>query len=59
MDPFAEKDMIECLTSIASSMRNMDRKMDELIMAVREVGLGLEDSEGEVDDIVNSEETIS
>lgn len=58
MDPFAEKDMIECLQSIASSLRNMDRKMDEMIMAVREVGLGLEDSE-EVEDIVNSDEASS
>lgn len=58
MDPFAEKDMIECLQSIASSLRNMDRKMDEMIMAVREVGLGLEDSE-EVEDIDNSDESSS
>ena len=59
MDPFTEKDMIECLRSIASSMRNMDRKMDELIMAVREVGLGLEESGDNVDDTIDSQEPSS
>jgi len=36
MDPFAERDMIECLKSIALSLRNIDRKLDDLTLAVRE-----------------------
>ncbi len=38
MDPFAEKDLIENLKSIALSLRNMDRKMDDLTNAIREMG---------------------
>jgi hypothetical protein len=47
MDPFTEKDLIENLKSIASSLRNMDRKMDDLITAVRETGISIEESEEE------------
>jgi len=38
MDPFTEKDLIDNLRSIASSLRNMDRKMDDLTNAIREFG---------------------
>jgi len=38
MDPFTEKDLIENLKSIAASLRNMDRKMDDLTTAIREMG---------------------
>jgi len=47
MDPFTEKEMIDCLKSIAVSLRNMDRKMDDLVVAIRETGFALEDSEEE------------
>jgi ABC-type transporter Mla subunit MlaD len=51
MDPFAEKDLIENLKSIASSLRNMDRKMDELIRSVQDFGADI----SETDDIADSE----
>lgn len=38
MDPFTEKDLIENMKSIASSLRNMDRKMDDIVVAIREMG---------------------
>jgi hypothetical protein len=47
MDPFTEKDLIENLKSIASSLRNMDRKMDDLVTAVRETGVEFEEAEEE------------
>lgn len=59
MDPFTEKDLIENLRSIAVSLRNMDRKMDDLTTAIREFGAEMafdsdaEDLEGEKE---NSEE---
>jgi hypothetical protein len=58
MDPFIEKDMIDCLRSMASSLRNMDRKMDELTLAVREIGLGLEGGKDDLDDSISSEDEI-
>lgn len=47
MDPFTEKELIDNLKSIASSLRNMDRKMDDLTLAIRERGVEIEDSEEE------------
>jgi len=44
MDPFTEKDLIEELRSIALSLRNMDRKMDDLIRSVQDFGADI--SEG-------------
>jgi len=48
MDPFTEKDLIDNLRSIASSLRNMDRKMDDIAMSLRE--LVSEDEECEESD---------
>jgi hypothetical protein len=50
MDPFAEKDMIDCLKSIASSLRNIDRKIDELTIAVREASIGLDPNAEDIED---------
>ena len=36
MDPFVEKDIVDCLKSIALSLRNMDRKMDDIALSLRE-----------------------
>ncbi len=37
MDPFTEKELIENLKSIALSLRNMDRKMDDIALSLREL----------------------
>jgi hypothetical protein len=50
MDPFAEKDMIDSLKSIATSLRNIDRKMDDMAMSIRE--LAASQMGEEVEDIV-------
>jgi hypothetical protein len=53
MDPFTEKDLIENMKSIALSLRNIDRKMDDLTTAIREMGAEMafdEDAEEILDD---------
>ncbi|MDP1729174.1 MAG: hypothetical protein Q8L27_03165 [archaeon] len=52
MDPFVEKDLIENLRSIALSLRNIDRKMDDMAMSIRELAA----TEQDEDDIDNSED---
>ncbi|MEK6886070.1 MAG: hypothetical protein AABX17_03830 [Nanoarchaeota archaeon] len=52
MDPFAEKELIDNLRSIAISLRNMDRKMDDMTLSLRELAA----SENDKDDIDNSVE---
>ena len=37
MDPFTEKDLIDNLKSIATSLRNIDTKMDDMTMSLREL----------------------
>ena len=37
MDPFTEKDLIDCLKSIAVSLRNIDTKMDDMTQSLREL----------------------
>jgi len=37
MDPFTEKELIDNLKSIAISLRNMDRKMDDIAISLREL----------------------
>ena len=54
MDPFTEKDLIECLKSIATSLRNIDTKMDDMTLSLRElVASGFEDED---EDIINVKE---
>ncbi len=43
MDPFIEKEMIDHLKSIAISLRNMDRKMDDIALSLRDLALLEED----------------
>ncbi len=41
-----EKELMECLNSIALSLRNMDRKMDDMTNSLRELALAMEDNKG-------------
>lgn len=53
MDPYTERDMIECLRSIAVSLKSMDAKLDDISSAIREANADLileEDSGDEEDD---------
>lgn len=52
MDPYTEKDIVDCLKSMAASLRNIDRKMDDMAMSIRELAA----TEKDEDDIDNSEE---
>lgn len=48
MDPFTEKDLIDCLKSIAVSLRNIDTKMDDMGQSLREIAAAkLEEDLGE------------
>jgi len=37
MDPFSERDIIESLKSMAVSLRNIDRKLDDIALSLREL----------------------
>jgi hypothetical protein len=39
MDPFAEKDLIDCLRAISATLNNIDTRLEELTQAVRELSL--------------------
>jgi hypothetical protein len=39
MDPFAEKDLIDCLKAISATLNNIDTRIEELTQAVREIAL--------------------
>ena len=57
MDPFTEKDLIENLKSIATSLRNIDTKMDDMTMSLRE--LAASQLEGEdIDEVADKTEEI-
>ena len=56
MDPFAEKELIDNLRSIAISLRNMDRKMDDITQSLRELAAS-ELEENNVDDLGEKEDT--
>jgi len=47
MDPFVEKDLIECLKAISSTLNNIDSRLEELTQAVREISFSEEDEEDE------------
>ena len=48
MDPFTEKDLIDCLKSMAVSLRNIDTKMDDMTQSLREIAAAkLEEDLGE------------
>ena len=51
MDPFTEKDLIDNLRSIAASLRNIDRKLDDVALSLRELS-----SSGDEDDIESDAE---
>jgi len=43
MDVFTEKEIVDCLKSMAVSLRNLDRKLDDIAVSLREIA----SSEGE------------
>lgn len=47
MDPFTEKELMDNLKSIAVSLRNIDRKIDDMAISLREIASG-SDSEDEI-----------
>jgi hypothetical protein len=47
MDPFTEKELIDCLRAMSSTLNNIDTRLEELTNAVREIA-GVET--GEVDE---------
>ena len=51
MDPFTEKDIIDSLRSMAVSLRNIDRKLDDIALSLREMADSEGDSDGESDEI--------
>ena len=50
MDPFSERDIIESLKSMAASLRNIDRKIDDIAMSLRELNSSDEDDIEEADE---------
>ena len=45
MDPFTEKDIVDNLRSIAASLRNMDRKMDDIVRSIQDFGADFSETE--------------
>jgi len=46
MDPFTEKELIDCLKAISATLNNIDTRIEELTLAVREIaGVETEDPE--------------
>jgi hypothetical protein len=44
MDPFTEKELIDCLKAMSATLNNIDTRIQELIEAVREIaGVETED----------------
>ena len=50
MDPFTEKDIIDSLKSMAVSLRNIDRKLDDITLSLRELAASDEDAEEVLDE---------
>ena len=47
MDPFTEKELIDCLKAISATLNNIDKRIEDLTGAVREIGAEMAaDSEG-------------
>ncbi len=45
MDPFVEKELIDCLKAISATLNNIDTRLEELTAAVRETGFVEEEEE--------------
>jgi hypothetical protein len=60
MDPFVEKELIDCLKAISATLNNIDTRIEDLTVAVREVGAEMAgESEGfvvEESDVDDSED---
>ena len=47
MDPFVEKELIDCLKAISATLNNIDTRIEDMTIAIREIGAELvADSEG-------------
>ena len=57
MDPFTEKDLIENMRSIATSLRNIDRKFDDVALSLRELSASRD--VGVVQDIVETRDDLA
>jgi len=55
MDPFTEKELIDCLKAISSTLNNIDSRIEELTMAVRELGIE-EEEDGDFGEAVIEDE---
>ncbi len=49
MDPFTEKEITDCLKSIAVSLRNIDRKLDDMALSLRELNSFDEDEDDDIE----------
>jgi len=59
MDPFVEKDLIECLKAISTTLNNIETRMEELTQAVREINFSGEDDEDFGEAIIEDEKPNS
>jgi len=44
MDPYTEKELIDCLKAISITLNNINRRLEELTLAVRELSLEEDDN---------------
>lgn len=56
MDPFNERELLEYMKSIALSLRNIDRKIDDMTMSLREIAASQLDEGGDEEDEVAIEQ---
>ena len=54
MDPFTEKELIDCLKAISATLNNIDTRIEELTLAVREIA-GVETEDAEEDSSFNQD----
>jgi hypothetical protein len=43
MDPFVEKELIDCLKAISATLNNIDTRIEDMTIAIREIGAELVD----------------
>lgn len=41
MDPFVEKELIDCLKAISATLNNIDTRIEDMTIAIREIGAEL------------------
>lgn len=50
MDDFTQRDLIQCMRNIAESLKNMESKLDDITVAIREMGTQIDIEESEEDE---------